>query len=424
MRHTTTITAEPDAPLAGTTTGSRHRWVVLGIGVAAQASFSAAFSGIPVTGPTMQSEYHLSTHALGLVLGCIALGIAVSEVGWGVATDKYGERKILLTGLISTGLLLALMAAAVVPTSAGVPSTVLLGVALLVVGILGGSVNGSSGRAVMAWFKDGQRGFAMSIRQTAIPAGGAIGTALLPWLASTAGFRAVYAVLAAFCLVSAAATWRWMRQPPEAAATPSATAPVVPVGASARAVLGDRQVLRLAIASGLLTVPQFAILTFAAVFLHDAKGAGIGAAAATILVVQVGGAAARVWSGRYTDKHGNRRAYVKFIGVATAVAMVLAASLVHAPTVLVAAALAVGGLLANAWHGVAYTEIATMAGTERAGTALGLENTTVFAAAFLTPVLLPVLLTASSWGVVWAVAGLCTLAAVPLTPGAATKGSS
>ncbi|WP_278255866.1 hypothetical protein [Nocardioides convexus] len=37
MRHTTTVIAEPEAPPAGST-GSRHRWVVLGIGVAAQAS--------------------------------------------------------------------------------------------------------------------------------------------------------------------------------------------------------------------------------------------------------------------------------------------------------------------------------------------------------------------------------------------------
>ena len=88
-----------------------------------------------------------------------------------------------------------------------------------------------------------------------------------------------------------------------------------------------------------------------------------------------------------------------------------------APTLYVAAALAVGGLLANAWHGVAYTEIASMAGAERAGTALGLENTTVFAAAFIAPVMIPFVLGASSWAVVWAVAAAAPLLAVPLAPG-------
>ncbi|SDR14166.1 hypothetical protein SAMN05444161_1792 [Rhizobiales bacterium GAS191] len=36
-----------------------HRWKVLGVGVAANASFSAAFSGIPTTAVFMRSDYHL-----------------------------------------------------------------------------------------------------------------------------------------------------------------------------------------------------------------------------------------------------------------------------------------------------------------------------------------------------------------------------
>jgi hypothetical protein len=72
--------------------------------------------------------------------------------------------------------------------------------------------------------------------------------------------------------------------------------------------------------------------------------------------------------------------------------------------------------VANAWHGVAYTEIASMAGARLPGTALGLENTTVFAAGFLTPVLIPILLGWSSWGVVWFAIGVLALLAFPLMP--------
>jgi MFS family permease len=391
--------------------GPNHRWIVLGIGVASQASFAAAFSGIAVTGPTLRSGYHLSTALLGVVLGAIALGIALSEVLWGIWTDRFGERRILLTGLLSTGTVLALLAAFVVPTSSWVPSVWLLVAGMLLVGVLGGSVNGSSGRAVMAWFHDGSRGFAMSIRQTAIPAGGGIGAALLPWLAVSWGFRAVFGVLAVFCFASAVATWLWLHEPPRdsAAVTSAATG-------QDRSPLARWDVWRLALASGLLTVPQFAVLTFAAVFLNDAKHAGLVAGSLTILAVQVGGATARVWSGRWTDRRANRRPYVRGVGVITAVAFGGAAVLVHAPTIVVAIALVVGGLLASAWHGVAYTEIASMAGADRAGTALGLENTTVFAAAFLTPVLIPVLLGVTSWPVVWLAAGICSLLAVPLAP--------
>ncbi|MGW1160016.1 MFS transporter [Streptomyces sp. NPDC002519] len=394
--------------------GARHRWVILGIGIASQAAFSAAFQGIPTTSTVMRTAYHLTNGTLGIVLSAISLGIAISEVPWGIWTDRFGERRILLAGLLSTGLLLALMASAVVPTGGAVPAVGLLGAGLLLVGMLGGSVNGSSGRAVMAWFKDGQRGLAMSLRQTAIPAGGAIGSALLPWLAVGFGFRAVYGVLALFCFAAAAATYRWMHSPEEESSVDG-------TGAAASALrtspLKDGKMWRLALASGLLTIPQFAILTFVGVFLHDAHHASLAVGATAIVIVQIGGAAARVASGRWTDKHaGTRRPYVRAVGVSATVALAAAAVLSHAPTPAVVAALIVSGILANAWHGVAYTEIAHMAGAARAGTALGLENTTVFAAGFIAPLMVP-LLAGVSWPLVWVTCAAATLLAVPLAPG-------
>ncbi len=392
--------------------GPRHRWVVLAVGVAAQASFSAAITGLPVTGPTMRTRYHLTTGGVGIAVGCIYLGIAASEIVWGLWTDRFGERKILLTGLLSTAAALAVMAAVVVPRDGFVPPLPMLGISFLLVGILGGSVNGSSGRAVMVWFRDGQRGLAMSIRQTAMPAGGAIGTLVLPWLAKYHGFRPAFLVLCGFCLAAAAATWRWLFQPFDPAG--SIAAQGLSTGTSP---LRRWDVWRLAMASSMLTFPQIAVLTFSAIYLTDVKHAGLGVVIGTLLLTQIGGGAARIGSGRWTDLHGNRPGMVKALGAASGVVLVVAALLHAAPTGIVAGALALGGLLANAWHGVAYTEIASMAGAERAGTALGLENTTVFGAAFLTPVIIPPLLHATSWPVVWAVVGAIALLALPTTPG-------
>ncbi|CAB3798758.1 hypothetical protein LMG28614_04833 [Paraburkholderia ultramafica] len=84
-----------------------HRWKVLGVGFAANASFSAAFSGIPTTAVFLRSSYHLSNHGLGLVLGMLGLGIAVSELPWGLLTDRWGARRVLLPGLLSTAAALA-----------------------------------------------------------------------------------------------------------------------------------------------------------------------------------------------------------------------------------------------------------------------------------------------------------------------------
>ncbi|TGR36212.1 MFS transporter, partial [bacterium M00.F.Ca.ET.199.01.1.1] len=123
----------------------------------------------------LRSGYHLGNDGLGFVLGMLGLGIAVSELPWGLLTDRWGDRRVLLLGLLSTAAALAGLAAFAAPFGSYVPHVATLALGLLLVGLLGGSVNGSSGRAVMAWFQEGERGLAMSIRQTAVPAGGGLG---------------------------------------------------------------------------------------------------------------------------------------------------------------------------------------------------------------------------------------------------------
>ena len=62
---------------------------------------------------------------------------------------------------------------------------------------------------------------------------------------------------------------------------------------------------------GILCVPQFAVLSFATIFMHDAARFGLTAISATMAALQLGAIAMRVWSGRHTDRHGNRRAYLR-----------------------------------------------------------------------------------------------------------------
>ena len=99
-----------------------------------------------------------------------------------------------------------------------------------------------------------------------------------------------------------------------------------------------------------------------------------------------------------------------------AAALGLTALLAHGPGASVAVSLVIAGILATCWHGVGYTEIAEMAGAERSGTALGLENTTVFVGAFLSPLLIPVLLAAGSWPGVWLTMAACPAVAALLLP--------
>ncbi|HDR9094797.1 MFS transporter [Burkholderia vietnamiensis] len=465
----TSCLASPSAR-AGAARGPAHRWRVLAAGVAANMSFSAAAAGIPTTAVWMRSAYRLDNASLGLVLGALGFGVALSELPWGIAADRFGDRRVLLTGLVATAAMLAVMVAAIVPSAHAVPPLLRVVAAMCCVGLLGGSVNGSSGRAVMRWFGERERGLAMSIRQTAVPLGGGVGAALLPALASHAGFAAVYGALMLLCAGSAALTWRWLHEPPggvvafapsatsaasvatatsgasdssvaSAASVPSATSRTSDTSAAsaapstsststtppaaqqasaapARGPLASARVWRIVLGIGALCAPQFAVLTFATVFLHDFGRLGLAGISTAMVALQAGAMVMRVWSGRHTDRHGNRRAYLRgSVCVAAGAFALLAAATAASPYVPLGAIVAIlvfAGICVSAWHGVAYTELATLAGANHAGTALGMANTVVYLGLFATPLAIPPLLAVSSWSVVWLATALIAAATYPL----------
>lgn len=382
---------------------SRYRWGILAIGIFAQAAFSAAFQGIPTSGSILAAAYGYSLSELGLVLAAVTAGIFVTDVFWGILSDRIGERTVLIVGLGGTTATLAYVTAFLVPSADTAPAAWALAAVLFLSGALGGCVNGASGRAVMGWFPANKRGFAISLRVAAVPLGGALGAAILPSLALGAGFRWVFAFLTVFMLAATVAVVLWLDEPPIARTKASqgmaATTTVSP--------LRRWDIWRVAITAFLLDLPQFTVLTFGTVFLTSEIGLPISGVVVALVVVQVLAAASRVWSGRWTDNRGGRyrRTLVRAYSWAIAAAFAGVSAYSFAPTWLVVALFVAAGFLACGWHGVHYAEIATMAGAERSGTALGLENTMVFGGAFVTPLIIPIVLSVSSWPVVMLVVG-------------------
>jgi MFS family permease len=406
-----------------------HRWKVLGIGVAANASFSAVFQGIPTTAVFMRADYKLANTELGLVMGLLGLGIALSELPWGLLTDRWGDRKVLLSGLLTTAIALALMTLFATPTLDHIPTWHQLAFGMACVGVLGGSVNGASGRAIMMWFREGERGLAMSIRQTAVPLGGGFGALVLPMLASRYGFVAVYGLLGALCAITACLTWLWVHDPVESTTTPQAgskRAAASPAQLQAASPLRDPQIWRIVLGIGILCAPQFAVLTFATVFLHDFTHSALATITTVMLSVQIGAMTMRVWSGRWTDRRGNRREYLRACTLLSILAFALLAGGVAMigthpenagiATMGVIVLLVLAGICVSAWHGVAYAELASLSGAARAGTALGMGNTCVFVVLFLTPVSIPAILSVWSWPAVWLACAVSALVALPLFP--------
>ncbi|WP_462380457.1 MFS transporter [Pseudomonas sp. Marseille-QA0892] len=386
-----------------------HRWKVLATGVTANVAFSAGLSGLPATAVYMRADYGLDTAGLGLILGIMGLGLAISELPWGVAADRWGDRPVLLIGVGSVAAFFLWMMGFAVPDADHLP-VVALSIGLVAVGLFGGSVNGASGRAIMAWFATHERGLAMSIRQTAVPLGGGMGALGLPWIASHYGFAGIFGALAAGCAFSFVMTACWLRDPPQRVSGL--------LGAPSRAAWKDSGLWRTAGAIGILCLSQFAVINFTVLFLHDYAGLEIMWSAMTLAAIHLMAGAARIWSGYLTDRRGNRRGFWRrCVYLAFGAFLILAfASWVWPGSRAIALPMLIAGVLISTWHGVAYIEIASAAGTRRAGTALGMANTCVYMSLFIAPLGIGRLQEGLTWPAIWTIVALTTLLAIPLMP--------
>jgi sugar phosphate permease len=319
-----------------------------------------------VLAPTLRDTYHLSLGETGFLIGGSLVGSTISLVPWGVVTDRFGERLALGVGLGACGIALILAGEA--------EEFWQLAVLLVAAGCLGASVQSASGRAVMQWFRPARRGFALGVRQTAIPIGGLAASLLIPHLDPLWGFRA----MGLFCLVTALVGVIVVREGP---------VPVLSEGMDALArPFRNRRIWVVSVGSAFLLWPQMCLVGFTVLFLHEDRGVSPGAAAAAVAMVQVIGIPARIAAGWWSDVLGSRLEPLRRVALALVGAVALTAALLHAPLIVLVPVLVLAGGLAMSWNGVAFAAAAEIAGGARAGAAIGLQQTIInTGAAAVTP---------------------------------------
>ena len=371
------------APIA---TPSRYRWVVLAVGSLATASLAAVQGGLPAIAPAIQERFDLSLVQVTAVFTSFALGTVVTLLAWGVLSDRRGERAVISGGLGAGAL--AMFAAA----SSDGYTALLAWMALA--GMLGSSALAASGRAVFGWFPHSERGFALGLRQTAVPAGAALASFTLPPLASAAGVHAAVYALAGFMLVAAVAAAVWLRDGPNV----ESAAPPAPDAAR------DPRIWRLSAASSLMIIGQVGVTSLLVLYLYSERGWTAGHAALALGGVQVGAALARVSAGRWSDLRGER--VEPFRRLATVAGVLLLAGAVLGPPALMA-----GGIAAMSWNGLSFTAAAEISGRRQAGKAMGIQNTSMRVVAAGVPVGLGALASAVSWTLVFVIMGVTPLIA-------------
>jgi nitrate/nitrite transporter NarK len=366
---------------------------VLAAGTAAAATNAAFGIGLPVIVPQIREEYSLSLGQIGVLLAASWVGTTLTLLPWGLAADRFGERVVLPVGMLGSSV--ALVGAAFAESFAQL--VLLLGL----VGAAGAAVNSASGRAVMHWFGPEERGFALGVRQTAIPLGGLVGALTLPLLADAGGTEAAFLFLAALVAAGAVAGAVILRGR-------DADDGIEP--ASVARTVADARLWRLSVGSGLYLYAQIAVLGFGVLFLVDEHGFSERAAALAFAGTQVLGAAFRIGGGKWSDRMGARVVPLLRVGLAIVASMLLVAALAGGPVELLVPALVVAGGLSMAWNGLSFTAAAELAGALRTGAAIGVQQTVLAAAGVVAPLVFAFTVDSGSWALAFAAAALVPFA--------------
>jgi MFS family permease len=324
-------------------------------------------------------------------------------VAWGAATDRWGERRVVLVGLVAT------TAAAGLSTLAG--GTVALTLALVLSGAMSACTNSASGRLIAGWFPPERRGLAMGIRQTCQPIGIAVASLAVPPLAAGGGIGAALAFGGLLTLVSLAVCAFVVVDPKRGPRAAGAAT-------DSNSYRGSTVLQRIHLVSILLVVPQFALSTFGLVWVTLGFGWSALAAGAVVAVAQLIGAAGRIAVGVWSDRVLSRLRPLRQVALIGVVTMLLTAAFGWVDWGVPAAiAYVIASCVSVADNGLAFTAVAEIAGPGWAGRALGVQNTGQFVAAAAVGPAVGGLIALVGIPAAFAFVALAPALAAPLVPG-------
>jgi MFS family permease len=305
-------------------------------------------------------------------------------------------------------------AASLVALSAGTPQPWLFPL-LFAAGLASAAGTPAGGRLVLLAFPPERRGIALGIRQTGIPIGGVLATALLPWIAHGSSWR--WSLLVASCVTGAlvlplAFTRLTVAREPLLADRPPQPGPA-----------RNRNVVLLTIWSCLLVSGQFAIVAFLALDLHERAGLSLATASLLVALANLVGIAGRVAWGAISDRaiaHGRKPLLLVLTAVGLAGSLTLLLLPFSAPVGVLVAAAALAGLGLIGYQGLWVTMVAEAAGPTRVGTATGFAVSFTNASIALTPAAYGVVADAAgSYRAIWG--ALSVVLAVAFVPAALVR---
>ena len=347
-------------------------WHGVGLVAGWQTVASLCFYAIFAATAFLRSDFGLSRTLVGVTITVTMLGYTLLLFVMGAAVDGYGERRVMVGGLLALGL-----------GAAGVAVSTTYAALLAVLLVLGGAyatAMPATNRAVLAVAPPGRRNLTMSIKQVGVTVGSGLGAILVTWSAATRlGWRAGFFAAATLALVVAVAFGHWYRGD---GGTGSMGLPDV------RGLL-TRPDYRLLVAAGFFYgAAIFTTTAYVVLYLTESVGAAAGVAGTVLALVQLTGSGGRIGGGALVDRlpGDDARASALVLFGQSAVGVVCLVAVTAADTELAAAVgFAALGLFVFGIPATYYACMTALVPSDRVGEATAGGQLTINAGGLLAP---------------------------------------
>lgn len=377
-----------------------REWRGVGLVGGWQLTASLCFYAVFAATKFVREAFGVSRTLTGLAVTAVMLGYTALLFGAGAAVDGYGERPVMVAGLLA-------LAVGMVGTAFAPTFPVLL-VALLGVGFAYATAMPATNRAVLAVAPAGRRSLAMNVKQVGVTAGSGLSALVVTWAAATRlGWRAGFLVAGGFAVLVAGAFANWYSGE---AGSGSLSVPDV------RGLLTDGRYRALVTAGVFLGAAVFTTTGYVVLHATESVGASTAFAGVVLASVQVSGSVGRLASGALADRLSGpeRRTAARVLFGQTALGAVgfLAVVVADAPVV-AAVTFAALGFFVLGFTGIYHALLTVIVPDERVGAATAGGQTALNLGGLLAPPGFGYLVDTLSYDAGWtALAGCTALAAV------------
>jgi MFS family permease len=319
----------------------------------------------------LAADLDITPKWVGVFIALVYVGGMFASAGCATFMRRHGAIRLSQAAVLVCAAGLGMVAATPAHAAA------IAAMAAVVIGVGYGAITPASSHILARTTPVARMGLVFSIKQTGVPAGAALGGALLPALGLAFGWRGTLAVVALSGLVVALCA-EPIRNALDDDRQPTLRFTLAALADPLAIVWRTRALARLSAVAFMYSAVQVSLTSFVVVFLTEALGWTLVGAGFVLTITTIAGAVGRIAWGAVADRRASGGVLVLIGLVAAAATMAFAAATPAWPALAIGVLGAIVGGTAIGWNGVQLAAIARHAPRGKAGVVTGASGVVTF----------------------------------------------